>query len=532
MSPILGAVVVATVFLLGAVHRFSLPQLPIATSDVGYFWSALNKLAGGKFEPLNGVNFLYPLIVYLVLWLFDEFRPLGVIQHVLGLAAGVVFLCVWRCLGKFTLPTVFGNELHRWLGIVGLAIYLLSNGPLQFESLLRADAVCMFMGILSVWLSLESICDSVVRVNRRRAGALAVASIVSCVTLATFKPSFVAAASAIILVTAFVTLRHARSPAIAMVIVSAIVVTAVVSSSLHSYFSRGDSLTKIFLPQTLFSIHANIIYEQMREEVWQENSNGASAVWLQQACSDLGAAIEETHARFPKPFARLGFDPDRLVNGWDERPSLLSRWRAELGDDRYREFLSYWYWHTLQRRPIAFMRKTGGQLSVFYSLDCPAFWGGGRLLRFPYERTISTFDNFSLQSVVRSVPAAQRFVIQTRELLRTAPPESREGEAIHFLNKLCGRTYLAALLLSLIACLWWRNFTHHERTGVLLVIFLYALNLGNVLSISIVHSMEIGRYSGVQFLSALLAELWAVLWLYTIVDRAIRQRQTSTGLTL
>ena len=49
-----------------------------------------------------------------------------------------------------------------------------------------------------------------------------------------------------------------------------------------------------------------------------------------------------------------------------------------------------------------------------------------------------------------------------------------------------------------------------------LVIFLYSANFGNVFGISVVHSMEVPRYSTVQFIGALFAQLWAIRWLIEI----------------
>ena len=52
-----------------------------------------------------------------------------------------------------------------------------------------------------------------------------------------------------------------------------------------------------------------------------------------------------------------------------------------------------------------------------------------------------------------------------------------------------------------------------EKWPPLLVILLFLVNLGNVVAISVVHSMEVQRYSTVQFAGALFAELWAIRYL-------------------
>jgi hypothetical protein len=47
--------------------------------------------------------------------------------------------------------------------------------------------------------------------------------------------------------------------------------------------------------------------------------------------------------------------------------------------------------------------------------------------------------------------------------------------------------------------------------------FFFLVNLGNVLAISTVHSMEVLRYSTVLFATALFAELWAIRYLLEFV---------------
>jgi hypothetical protein len=48
---------------------------------------------------------------------------------------------------------------------------------------------------------------------------------------------------------------------------------------------------------------------------------------------------------------------------------------------------------------------------------------------------------------------------------------------------------------------------------VFFVVGFYAANLGNVLGISAIHSMEVPRCSEVQFIAALFARFWATRWL-------------------
>src|ERR1700676_3457221 len=88
-------VIVAFLFAAAAQIRFSSPQDPLEDGDPGYLWPALMKLSGGTFAHIQGLNFLYPGMVYLILRICADFRAISVIQHILGLAAGALFLASW-----------------------------------------------------------------------------------------------------------------------------------------------------------------------------------------------------------------------------------------------------------------------------------------------------------------------------------------------------------------------------------------------------------------------------------------------------
>lgn len=204
----MGYVVVATsVFIFAAYSRFSVPQYPVAQRDYGYFLPALSKLGGGDFESLNGVNFLYPAFVYGLLRVFRDFRAIGILQHLLGLAAGGLFLASWDRLASFLPRHFFTDQLHRWMGLLGAGVYLLSNGPILFESPIRSDAVSMFAEMLSIWLALQFFYYCTVSRKPRRTLFYAVGTAISCFVLASLKPSFSLTSLTIVAVTGWLIIR-------------------------------------------------------------------------------------------------------------------------------------------------------------------------------------------------------------------------------------------------------------------------------------------------------------------------------------
>jgi hypothetical protein len=336
-------------------------------------------------------------------------------------------------------------------------------------------------------------------------------AMLSCSLLVSLKPSFLLTGLLIVGSVAWLVLGLKRMVAGKIVFFGASAAAIAILTLLQQFFSRGDEVTKRFLPQTLFAFHAKIIQAQMRADL----DNGAvppeSRAWLESACDDLENEIRRTHALYPNAYRRLGYEPDYLVSVPD---ALLARWRRELGDPLYLQFLGYWYRHSLVSRPLAFARKVAQQMAVFYSPDCPAFNARGRLSP-NYNASFAALSNPTIEHLLAQFPAGVSFMERTQHL-RSSDAAINEIGIVHICQKLCSRSYLALLIFTL-AIAGWFFLKHKYSAGGLapafLVLGFYAANLGNVLGISIIHSMEVRRYSTVQFIAALFAQFWAIRWL-------------------
>lgn len=515
--------VVALLFFGAAYGRFSIPQTPLADTDFGYLLPALSKLGGGSFEYLNGVNFLYPGFVYLLLRTFGDFRALGIVQHMMGLAAGTLFLAAWHRLSDF-LPKHRG--LHRWLGLFGVTIYLFANHPIVFESQIRPDAICMFFEMLMLWLTVQFFFYRSMAPNSHRAIFYALMATVVAILLAALKPSFLLASAAVLAPVVWMMLTLPGRWRAKLFVVGSGLVLVVGLHFLQAFFTRDDDQSSVFLPETLFAVHAKIIHAQMLADLAQGESGPSSPDWLRTAANDLEQEIERSNIIYPGFFPSLGFSPDYLMSG--ER-SVLEGWRRQLGDEHFLAFVRYWYRHSLARRPLAFAAKIGRQLTIFYSTTCPAFNLEKKIpVGFShYSVSYSAASQLNQWPEFSKVPSALVFLDRT-EKLRSSDLTVDEMRAIHFCKRGFRRGYLAILFLGLALAGWVvsrRKANDPLRPGAFLVFVLYSANFGSVLGISIVHSMDVVRYSSVQFIAALLAELWATRWLLEICLDKFKDRK-------
>jgi hypothetical protein len=521
-------VIAAFLILSAAWKRFSLPQDPLADTDVGYLWPALTKLSGGAFAHVQGLNFLYPGWIYLILRICADFRAISVIQHFLGLIAGVLFLATWSRLGDFFPKPRLNRVAHEAIGLLGAGIYLLSYGPIFSEMQIRSDGVCMFFEILIFWLLVQFFYCRVISPNARKAIIYGTAIGVSAFLLASLKPSFTLMALFAVAPVIWL-IVNAKGNFAGKVAFFAITVPIIVALTLaEHYHRRDDRIVKMFLPETLFVIHAKIIHAQMSADLKSGQTDIYSPEWLRLACDDLEREIQRTHDLYPNAFPILGFAPDYLKLGAD---SLLNRWRRQLGDERFLRFLKYWYWHSVAHRPLAFARKVVCQLGVFYSMDCPAFsarkifWLAPRF----YAQSLSALSQPRSLQLLSTMPAGVAYLERTQTLrFRSVVVHQTKLAQIGLIC--CARSYLAILLISLPLAGWFvlkRSSSGESKWPAFLVVLLYSTSFGNVFGISIIHSMEVARYSTVLFIAVLLAHLWAIRWLIEIALTTFLNQATS-----
>ncbi|PYJ63994.1 MAG: hypothetical protein DME74_01400 [Verrucomicrobia bacterium] len=517
-------VIAALLILSAASKRFSLPQDPLADADAGYLWPALMKLSGGAFAHIQGLNFLYPGLVYLILRVCADFRAISVMQHFLGLIAGGLFLASWSRLGDFFPKPRLNRVAHETIGLLGAGIYLLSYGPIVSEMKIRSDGVCMFFEILISWLIVQFFYYRVISPNERKMVIYGTAIGVSAFLLASLKPSFTLMALFVVAPVIWL-IVNAKGNFIGKLAFFSITVLIIVALTFtEHYHRRNDRMVKMFLPETLFVIHAKIIHAQMSADLKSGRTDIYSPEWLRLACDDLEREIQRTHDLYPKAFPILGFAPDYLKVGAD---SLLDRWRRQLGDEQFLRFLKYWYWHSVAHRPLAFAVKVARQLAVFYSTDCPAFSARKIFQLAPrsYAQSFSALSEPRSLQLLFNIPEGIAFFERT-QTLRFSNVVVHQTKLARIGHVCCARSYLAILLISLPLAGWFvlkRSSPGESKWPALLVVLLYSTSFGNVFGISVIHSMEVARYSTVLFIAALLAQLWAIRWLIEIALTTFRQ---------
>jgi hypothetical protein len=389
---------VAVLFTLAAWQRFSLPLDPIVDPDTwGYLAPALRKLIGARFGHTDGRNFVYPAFLFCLLRVFRDFRAIVIVQHLLGLLAGGVLLLMWRRVRAFAPNSRLSRTGHDALGLLAAAIFLLAGEPIRSEMQLRPEGVCAFLVSINLYLAIQFIACFFVGKGRWAAVVYGIGTAVTSIVLASIKPSFVFVAGLPLLPVGIFFFRRGWF-AQKIVLGGAAVLGAGLLLLPEHFLSRDDEASRTFLPTTLFVVHANLIRDQIGDDLERPAEIPYPRERLERVHDALATEIAKSSAVHPGHFPSLGFCPDYLMY---EEGSLAEQLRREFENDvpALCAFYRFYYWRMWRQRPFQIIKKIGRQMAIFYAPMCPAYnreetlplaiWyrnGATRLHSFDYPR--------------------------------------------------------------------------------------------------------------------------------------------------
>jgi hypothetical protein len=502
---------VAAIFTGAAWLRFRLPLDPIVVPN--YLLPALRKLGGAEFGQIGlGRTIIYPGFVYVLLRLFGDFRAITITQNLLGLLAGGVLLLTWRRIRDFIPNPHLPYPIHRYLGLVAAAIYLLSREPLLFERDIRPEGICGFLISINLYFIIQFAACYFLEGRRTATVIYGIAVVFSSILLGSVKPSFWLTAIVALLPVATLLLRRGWFWQKIAFAGGAAMSVALLLLPEHLLI-RNKEVGDCFLPTQLFVIHANLIRDQIADDLERGANVPYPRDWLERVHATLSAEIAKS-AAWPLYYSTLGFNPDYLM--WDET-SIVTQLQKEFGNKvpALCAFYRFYYWRIWRQRPFLVVKKIVRQMAIFYALKCPAY----RL-----RKSLSLTDEYS-QSLRRyrkiwtAYAPAIDFMSRTALLARSAPIV-QQSAYIRRLHQILAATYLGLLFIAL--ALSAVVFVQEERRRcfgwlVALILFVYAYNFTNCLEVAVVHSLGNPRYTTVQMFITILAQFLTILLILEIL---------------
>ena len=508
---------VAIVFAWAAWQRFHLPQEPITDPDTwDYLCPAVGQLSGSGFVHSGGRNFVYPTFICFPLGIFRDFRAITIAQHILGLAAGGVLLLTWRRLRDFISRPVLNRAVHAWLGLLASATYLFATDPIHFEMQIRPEGICGLLLVLNFFLVLEFVYWRFLRQKERASLAYGLAAVFSAVLLGSVKPSFSLAAVGTlvpILISFFGRgwFRMKLALGIGGVAVMALLI-------LPEYFlGRADRHKEMLAPMMLFAVHADIICDQMGDDVASGDKIPYPREWLNRIQSTLSKEIAKSFVANPMHYSSLTFDPEYLL--YEETsigPQLSGEFHGNIPE--LCAFYRFSYWRALRYQPQRILQKIARQMSLFYGTRCGGF-DLSKFLRLQMDYTHSAksiaraLDLPPYHKVLAAYEPAVSFFRRTTELAASAPAVQQRAYIRRPLVVLA-RTYLPLLGVALLCS---AIVIGNRRLGascgwlVAVVLLAYWYNLGICLETAIITVLEVSRYMTVQVICAIQVEFLTIL---------------------
>jgi hypothetical protein len=502
----------------GARLRLQWPLWPLSDSDTwGYLHPALAKLTGDGFQHTYGRNFVYPGWVYLWLRACGDFRAVCLAQHALGLATGAVLWRVWQLWrGWFPQPRLPGwVATAAGLGLV--AFYVSSTTVIFLEQRIRPEAVFPFFAILAVYLTLEFLRAWFRTPNTLAAALLAGAIVFDAVFCYQLKPSFGLAAGVALLPLLAAGLQPGqlwqRRLALPGAAGGALLLAALLLFWPEHVLARTDNISDLFLPETLLTLHADVIRDQMAQDLAQGDPTPYAAGFLADLHARLAHELELASVPGQHPYESLGFNPDYLMY-----EDSFCRYLYHNFGTPFTVRLGFYYfarawWH----QPATMARNVARQLDIFYGRRCPAFWLGRAIdIARNYRKSVAAFEPANDHRAARLYPPAVVYLAAAQSLGATSAVYRQERE-FTLANEMAAEVHLPLLAalaagLALAICLPSVAFRRELAPAGALSMLFFAYAFGNCLTVAIVHSMDIDRYSSNLLIFAILSEMTALVW--------------------
>jgi len=255
------------------------------------------------------------------------------------------------------------------------------------------------------------------------------------------------------------------------------------------------SQTRMVLPLTLFTIHADIIRENLADELQSPKTTTDRRQFLEGFLPVLDKEILTAKVENPS-YKRIGFDPDYLMYRSAIFPSLSSEWR--MTPEQVAAFCRRSFVSAIAHRSLDYARKVGSQIEYFFFPDDGTF--------FRKRVDLAKIYAYSLQTLPLTLEAASNAGTQSLFQAYRTQTEDRVSQAKNLESIRSFRQFLKsaksftltielAFLLSLAACFFWKPLAFMRLPG-LVALLIFSAPLGNALTVAMVHALDNSRYRG------------------------------------
>jgi hypothetical protein len=483
---------VVAVMIGGLVVRIRMPIAPLADGDTwGYLRPALSWLSGLGFQQTYARDWLYPALLAGILKISGDFCAITYAQRFLGMIGIPMFLLVWWSWLRLLPPqSPLWRRVSCMVALLFLAFYALSPHQALLEDTIRPEGVLAVFEMVYLYC-LISFFDA--RWRLRRTGwaiAFGAAALGLSYAVLLLKPSWGFSLGVTFLFVAAGSFGGAtRLTRFGPLLAGTIVIVFVFFLPKLLGFQK-DAASHLFLPQTLVCIHAAQVLEASPSDA-SLNGNPVQRALYEELAEAFRIAKEKLGR-----YHSLGFDSDYIQysSGFSRRfaadgPEESAKVR-ELASTCYSAYFRAWL-----HAPRSMLQKIGRQIRIFLFPRAGDFYSTGKSVDLNHETAVSR--PFLPASALS--PDVQKIYQAYQESLEKIVTNPSHPLGFQILAKLA--LYLAwisfwlqlAFFVAMVGlCLNWRG--RNWRLAGFVVVAVLAATYGNVLTIAVVHSLDVVRY--------------------------------------
>ena len=474
----------------GFIARAHLPTIPLADGDTwGYLNPALSWLGGSGFKETNERDWLYPALLAAILRMSGQFNAIVYVQRFLGLSGAFLFWLSWRSwLRLLAVPSFGFRVVSSIVALSLLSLYALSPQQALFENSIRPEGMLAFFEMIYFCCLLEFFHAR----WKLRQASLAIlfgaGTLGFSYLVLLLKPSWGFSFGSTLLCLLGGTLgKTSRLVRFGPLLGGCAACLLLFAVPRGLGFEKQEA--RLFLPCTLVAVHAPQILET--DAIVPSHNESNDALLPENFYQLLGVAYQPARAdatRCPV----LGFNQEYILydSGFFSAIAQKENWtHRQLQAACYAAYFRAWRYV-----PISMMRKIIKQALIFLFPRSDDFYFTGKSTHFDSDLANS-----------RSFLPSANFSPKVQEMYQSYVDSLEHYHAN--LTRLLGFRVLAAFAQAVAWLSFWLQaafflmliiWSLPKRSPVRLAGFaavaVLAATYGNVLTVAVVHTLDLPRY--------------------------------------
>lgn len=499
-------IIIVSLILVSLFIRFSHFQLPSYNPD-GYIEPAVNFFENGFFRHMKGRSFIYPGFLFIILLMFKNFSFISIIQHFLGIIAGLILLYSWNKTIVF-ISNKNLKLLHRFLSLLLLSFYLFNTFYLKMENSMMRESIFALIYSLNIMFFIKFILKIKNNQSPYFQGFMTI--LLSYFTFI-YQPSwgFNIFVSLFAVIITFIVFNKKKKNDYYKNIIYYFIIMPLFFAFVFFYTPEKimgsiDTKTKTFGSGTFFFTHLNVIEEEIVRDIMDPEFKKYDKKLLKMILD-----MKEKHTVKTGNFSKIGYDFNKLF--WGETSHNVNLYFNNNVRD-IKSFYDYYFKKSIMKHPFKYLNKIFIEISDYYinrkiaynrSFDFQSSWDYSARWDYIIDRRDSSFGG--MRNYVENI-------IKMSEIKPTN--NSYSFKKINYFYRIFDFLFFPVLIifagLFIYMSIKFKSVDKNISFFMFLTLFAISLNFFTVLTVSVSY-IFITRYGDVLFVTQLIFLFSAII---------------------